>query len=114
VFVSTGCGPCLTLLPSLAHWQDALSDSVTVAVVFEGEREEVERLSGEHELSAVLAQRAQEAFELYSLRATPSGVLIDSGGVIAGAPAEGVTAIEALVRTAAADSGPFELVVERA
>jgi uncharacterized membrane protein YphA (DoxX/SURF4 family)/thiol-disulfide isomerase/thioredoxin len=114
VFVSTGCGPCLTLLPSLAHWQDALSDSVTVAAIFEGELEEVERLSAEHDLSAVLAQRAQEAFELYSLRATPSGVLIDSGGVIAGAPAEGVTAIEALVRTAAADASPFELVVERA
>ena len=113
VFVSTGCGPCLTLLPSLAHWQDALSGSVTVAAIFEGAREEVERVSAEHELSPVLAQQAQEAFELYSLRATPSAVLIGADGAIAGAPAEGVTGIEALIRTAAAESRPFELVVDR-
>ena len=114
VFVSTGCGPCLTLLPSLAHWQDALSGSVTVATIFEGIREEIERVSAEHDLSPVLAQDAQEAFELYSLRATPSAVLIGADGTIGGAPAEGVAAIEALVRTATAKSRPFELVVERA
>jgi thiol-disulfide isomerase/thioredoxin/uncharacterized membrane protein YphA (DoxX/SURF4 family) len=112
VFVSTGCGPCMTLLPSLAHWQDALSGSVTVAAIFEGARQEVERVSAEHELSPVLAQTEQEAFELYALRATPSAVLITDDGAIAGAPAEGVTAIEALVRTAAAASRPFELAVE--
>ena len=114
VFLSTGCGPCQTLLPSLAHWQDALLSSVTVAAIFEGAREEVERVSAEHELSLVLAQYEQEAFELYALRATPVAVLIDAGGAIAGAPAEGATAIEALIRTAAAESSPFELVVERA
>ena len=113
VFVSTGCGPCMTLLPSLAHWQDALSGSVTVAAIFEGARQEVERVSAEYELSPVLAQKKQEAFELYALRATPSAVLIAGDGAIAGAPAEGVTAIEALVRTAAAASHPFELAVER-
>lgn len=114
VFVSTGCGPCLTLLPSLAHWQDALSGSVTVATIFDGGLEEVERLSDEHALSPVLAQDERETFELYALRATPSAVLIGGDRAIAGAPAEGVTAIEALVRTAAAEeSRPFELVVER-
>jgi thiol-disulfide isomerase/thioredoxin/uncharacterized membrane protein YphA (DoxX/SURF4 family) len=114
VFVSTACGPCLALLPSLAHWQDALSGSVVVAAIFEGAREDVERVSAAHGLSPVLAQKEQEAFELYALRATPSAVLIDDDGAIAGAPAEGVTAIEALVRTAAAQSRPFELVEERA
>ena len=101
------------MLPSLAHWQDALSGSVTVAAIFEGARQEVERVSAEYELSPVLAQKKQEAFELYALRATPSAVLIAGDGAIAGAPAEGVTAIEALVRTAAAASHPFELAVER-
>ena len=115
VFLSTGCGPCQALLPSLAHWQDALSGSVTVTAIFEGAREEVERVSAEHELSPVLAQQEQETFELYALRATPSAVLIGADGAIAGAPAEGVTAIEALVRTAAAAAPrPFELVVEGA
>jgi hypothetical protein len=47
----------------------------------------------------VLSQEANEVFESYALRATPSAVWIDPEGVIAGAPAEGVPAIEALVRT---------------
>jgi thiol-disulfide isomerase/thioredoxin/uncharacterized membrane protein YphA (DoxX/SURF4 family) len=114
VFVSTGCGPCLTLLPSLGHWQDALSSSVRLATIFEGEREEIERLSAEHELNLVMAQRERETFELYGLRATPSAVLIGDDGAIAAAPAEGVPAIEALIRTVAAESRPFELAVERA
>jgi thiol-disulfide isomerase/thioredoxin/uncharacterized membrane protein YphA (DoxX/SURF4 family) len=113
VFVSTACGPCLTLLPQLAHWQDALAGSVAIAAIFEGGPEEIERVSAEHGLSPVLAQARQEAFELYSLGATPSAVLITGDGAIAGAPAEGVTAIEALVRTAVAESRPFELAVER-
>ncbi len=114
VFVSTGCGPCLTLLPALAHWQEALSGSVTVAAIFEGAREDVERVSAEYGLSPVLGQKEQEAFGLYALQATPSAVLIDGDGAIAGAPAEGVAAIEALVRTAAAAPRPFELIVDPA
>ena len=114
VFVSTACGPCAAMLPSLAHWQDALRSSVMLAAVFEGASEDVERLSAEHGLSVVLVQKESEIFELYSLRATPSAVLIDADGAIAAAPAEGVAAIEALIRAAAAESRPFELVVERA
>lgn len=113
VFVSTSCGPCLTLLPSLGHWQDALSSSVTLATIFEGARDEIERLSAENDLNQVVAQKERETFELYGLRATPSAVLIADDGAIAAAPAEGVPAIEALIRTAAAESRPFELVVER-
>lgn len=113
VFVSTGCGPCLTLLPSLGHWQDALSSSVTLVTIFEGARDEIERLSAENELNQVVAQKERETVELYGLRATPSAVLIGDDGAIAAAPAEGVPAIEALIRTAAAESRPFELVVER-
>ena len=86
---------------------------MTVAAIFEGARQEVERVSAEHELSPVLAQTEQEAFKLYALRATPSAVLITGDGAIAGAPAEGVTAIEALVRTAAAESRPVDLFIER-
>lgn len=113
VFVSTTCGPCLTMLPTLAQWQDSLASSVTLAAIFIGERSEVGRLSDEHGLSLSFAQEANETFELYALRATPSAVLIGPDGTIAGAPAEGVSAIEALVRTAAAMARPPELVVLR-
>jgi uncharacterized membrane protein YphA (DoxX/SURF4 family)/thiol-disulfide isomerase/thioredoxin len=113
VFVSTTCGPCLEMLPTLGRWQDSLSGSVTLAAIFAGEREEVERLSAEHDLSLALAQQENEAFDLYQLRATPSAVLVGVDGIVAGAPAEGVPAIEALIRTAAAHKRPLELVVER-
>ena len=113
VFVSTACGPCLEMLPTLGRWQDSLSSSVTLAAIFSGEREEVERLCAEHELSLALAQDENEAFDLYELRATPSAVLIDVNGIVASAPAEGVPAIEALIRTGAAPEHVFELAVER-
>jgi uncharacterized membrane protein YphA (DoxX/SURF4 family)/thiol-disulfide isomerase/thioredoxin len=111
VFLSTACGPCLAMLPSLAHWQDSLAGSVTLAALFAGEREDVERLSEEHELRLAL-QNDTGTFELYRLRATPTAVLVDADRLIAGAPAEGPPAIEALVRTAVAGSGPHELVIE--
>ena len=112
VFISTNCGPCVTMLPSLGHWQDALASSMTVAAIFEGAREDVERLSAEHELSLVLAQETRETFELYQLRATPCAVLIGDDRAVAVAPAEGVTAIEALIRTAAAQSASAQLLVQ--
>ena len=111
VFLSTNCVPCLQMLPTLAGWQASLVDSVSLPAIFAGERTEVERLSAEHGLSLVLAQDGEELFNLYALRATPSGVLIDSDGAIAGAPAEGVPAIEALIRSAVS---PAPLVVHQA
>lgn len=113
VFVSTSCAPCLQMLPSLARWQDSLAESVTLAAIFAGERRDIERLSEEHELRLALAQEGTEAVELYALRATPSAVLVGTDGVIAGAPAEGVPAVEALIRTTVARPRPVELVVER-
>ncbi len=114
IFVSTNCGPCLMMLDSLADWQDSLSSSVMLAAIFSGAMDDVERLSAEHQLSLALAQSASETFELYGLRATPSAVLVGVDGLIAGAPAEGVPAIEALVRTAAAQARSAELVAQRA
>ncbi len=111
VFVSTGCGPCLAMFPSLAHWQASLWSSMTLAAIFEGTREDVERICAEHDLSLALAQSEREAFELYALRATPSAVLVSADGTITGAPAEGVVAIEALIRAAAA-ARPVELLIE--
>jgi thiol-disulfide isomerase/thioredoxin/uncharacterized membrane protein YphA (DoxX/SURF4 family) len=113
VFLSTACGPCLAMLPSLARWQDSLAGSVTLAALFAGEREDIEKLSEEHELRVALAEDDSGTFGLYRLRATPSAVLVDAERLIAGAPAEGPPAIEALVRTAVAGSGPSELVIER-
>jgi thiol-disulfide isomerase/thioredoxin/uncharacterized membrane protein YphA (DoxX/SURF4 family) len=102
VFLSTHCGPCLTLLPQLAGWQTALADSVTVAAIFSGDAGEIERLSDEHGLGLALAQQADETFLEYGLRATPSAVVVDAEGLVASAPAEGASPIEALIRATAA------------
>jgi uncharacterized membrane protein YphA (DoxX/SURF4 family)/thiol-disulfide isomerase/thioredoxin len=111
VFVSVNCPPCLELLPSLARWQESLAESVALPVLFSGDRDEIERLSDQEGLRLVLAQEANEAFDLYSLRATPSAVLIDADRNVGGAPAEGAAAIEALIRSVIAGLPPVELAV---
>jgi uncharacterized membrane protein YphA (DoxX/SURF4 family)/thiol-disulfide isomerase/thioredoxin len=114
VFMSTACPSCVMMLPALAHWQDSLSPIVTLAAIVAGDREEIERLAENHELSPVLADEANETFGLYALRGTPSAVVIGDDGRIAGAPAEGAPAIEALIRTVVPEAGPAELVVHHA
>jgi thiol-disulfide isomerase/thioredoxin/uncharacterized membrane protein YphA (DoxX/SURF4 family) len=111
VFVSTSCGPCLQMLPALGRWQQSLHGPVTLAALFSGESTEVERLVDEHQLEAALAQHNDEVFRLYDLRATPSAVLIERDGRIAGAAAEGLPAIEALIRSALTQEASSEAAV---
>ncbi len=103
VFVSTSCDPCRQMLPTLAKWQDSLADALPVAAVFSGDPGDIETLAGEQGLAQALAQEGEETFTAYGLRATPSAVLISSDGTIGALAAEGVPAIEALVRSALAD-----------
>lgn len=114
VFLSTSCEPCVQMLPSLARWQTSLAEILTLSAVFAGASADIERLSEEHGLSVALAQQESETFDLYALRATPSAVLISSDRVIVGAPAEGVSAIEALIRTAVAQARAPQFVGPRA
>jgi hypothetical protein len=99
------------MLPTLARWQEALADTLTLSAIFSGEAAQIERLSEEHELSGALAQEHNETFAAFALRATPSAVLIEPGGLIAAAPAQGVPAIEALIRSTVAQSAPAEIVI---
>ena len=99
VFVGSGCAACVDLFPSLGRWQRGLVDSLNLVVIFGGDRSEVEQLSAANDMTAVLAQEGNEAFELYAVRVTPSAVQIGVDGVIAGSLAEGAPAIEALIRS---------------
>jgi hypothetical protein len=112
-FVSTGCGPCVQLLPELARWQASLGDSLTLAAIFSGARAEIEQLADEHGLMIALAQEQNETFELYAMRATPSAIEIGASGAIVSAPAEGAPAIESLVRALLARAQPRGLAIHQ-
>ena len=112
VFVSTDCAPCLQMLPALSRWQNTLSRSLSIVAVFTGERPEIDRLSREHELSLVLAAESNQMVELYRLRLTPSAVLVDPEGILDESPAEGLAAIENLIRVALARSAPARELVQ--
>jgi thiol-disulfide isomerase/thioredoxin len=112
--MSTNCGPCLERLPSLARWHESLAEKLTLAAIFSGTRDEIERVAAEHGLGIVLAQPEDETFQLYALRATPSAVIVDRDGLIASAPAEGVAAIEALIRATLAEDGRPALSIQHA
>jgi hypothetical protein len=101
-------------MPQLASWQRSLADSLTVALVFSGDADEIARLSEQHDLQIALVQRTDETFTDYGMRATPSAVLVDVDGAIASAPAEGGPPIEALIRAAVAQARPAALVVHHA
>lgn len=109
VFVSTSCDPCRQMLPTLARWQDSLADALPVAAVFSGEPSDIEALVGEQGLMQALAQEGEETFTAYGLRATPSAVLINSDGTVGALAAEGVPAIEALVRSALAEQSSLAI-----
>ena len=111
VFVSTGCGPCAALFPSLGRWQDSLSERLNLAVIFSGERDLIESVCEQHGLSTALAQDDEEVFELYGLRATPSAVQIAPDGTIAGPPFAGSGAIEAVIRSVVARAESERLLV---
>ena len=113
VFVSTDCAPCLQMLPALSRWQNTLSRSLTIVAVFTGERPEIDRLSREHELSLVLAAESNQMFrERPATGLTPSAVLVDPEGILDESPAEGLAAIENLIRVALARSAPARELVQ--
>ncbi len=109
-FVSTGCGQCLQMLPTLGRWQQSLNDSLTLTAIFSGEPAE----SPGWRRRAISTPRSPRTTRRHST-STGCGphppVLIDPDGIIAGSPAEGVPAIEALIRSALATSPGAGLVV---
>ena len=112
VFVSTTCGPCLQMLPTLSRWQNTLAPRIAIAAVFAGQSAEISRLSSENELTLVVAEERADTFERYKLRATPSAVLIGPDGTVGESPAEGLPAIEILIRAGLARSEPSRELVE--
>jgi thiol-disulfide isomerase/thioredoxin len=106
LFTSPHCGPCSTLMPTVAVWQRDYAESLSVVLVSDGTADEVGAEAAEHELVNVLLDDGHATYEAYEANGTPSAVVIAPDGTIGSWVAAGSEWIERLVeQTAAADDG---------
>jgi hypothetical protein len=100
------------MLPRLAEWQASLAETLTLPAIFTGQREDILRQARDAGLDMALAQDANEIFELYRLRATPSAIVVEADGRIGSVAVEGSPAIEALIRSVVARRDPPRLAIQ--
>ncbi len=105
VFTSAGCGPCASLMPDLAAWQDLHAERLTIAVIAAGDRERNVEKVQEHDLRFVGLQDDREVADAYGAHGTPMAVLVDPDGRVATPIAGGATAIAGLVTDALCSNG---------
>lgn len=97
VFTSPGCGPCETLMPDLASWQEAHGDRLSVAVLGQGEPDELRDEAKRHDLHTVLADPESEVYAAYEAAGTPSALLVAPDATVGSPVATGPAAIAELV-----------------
>ena len=97
VFISSSCGPCAALLPSLAGWKKSLEGRLGIHVVAAGDEREIRRLASEHGIEILLDPDEAVSRE-WRIPATPSAIEVDSRGIVATRPASGGPAVEGLIR----------------
>ncbi|MQY30856.1 MauE/DoxX family redox-associated membrane protein [Nocardia aurantia] len=102
VFVHPECEVCATLARELPRWQARRANTLTIAVVGNGDVERYAEWGRELELgdTTILVQQGNEAALRYRVRGTPSAVLIDPDGRIAAPVARGPMAIRELIVSA--------------
>jgi methylamine dehydrogenase accessory protein MauD len=105
LFTAPDCGPCVEKFPEIGKWQAEHSETLTVAVVSEGERGENATMASQHGLTSVLLQEDWEVGEAYGADWTPSAILVRPDGTI-GSPMHGGTreVMGFLARTAEEES----------
>ena len=108
VFTSPGCGPCSTLMPTIAGWQREHADDLVVALLSGGDADVVRAEAAEHGLVNVLIDGTLSAYEDYEAGGTPSAVLVGDDGRIASWLAAGADSIElsSSRRSAVSDARP--------
>ncbi|MGH7919711.1 MAG: TlpA family protein disulfide reductase, partial [Candidatus Dormibacteraceae bacterium] len=84
VFSQSGCPACQTLLPQVGPWQRELRLRLRVVVVTGSPRSEAAREVSVHGLGLVLTDESGAVARAYGVHATPSAVLVDQRGRIAG------------------------------
>jgi peroxiredoxin/uncharacterized membrane protein YphA (DoxX/SURF4 family) len=99
MFMSPWCGPCGIMLPKIRSWQETLRERLTIAIISTGTLEQNEVFE-EQNIQDVLLQQDMEIADIYSVRGTPSALIVSRDGVIASNLGEMDQAIEPLVRLA--------------
>jgi uncharacterized membrane protein YphA (DoxX/SURF4 family)/thiol-disulfide isomerase/thioredoxin len=99
LFMSPWCGPCAGMLPKVQQWQQTLSERMTIAVLSTGTPVQNEMLV-EQGIENVLLQEEMEVADIFSVKGTPTAVVINKDGNVASNLGEMEQAIEPLVRLA--------------
>jgi thiol-disulfide isomerase/thioredoxin/uncharacterized membrane protein YphA (DoxX/SURF4 family) len=99
MFMSSGCQPCIGLLPQVARWRQMLEGRLAIHVVVSGDQAVVAELRREHDVPLLYDDGAR-AVEAFGVSATPGAVEIDPQGRVAVPPVAGAPAVEALIRAA--------------
>ena len=109
LFTSPHCGPCSTLMPTVAAWQRDYAEALSIVLVSDGTADEVGAEAAEHELANVLLDDGHATYEAYEANGTPSAVVIAPDGTIGSWVVAGSEWIERLVeQTAASDDDGVE------
>jgi peroxiredoxin len=100
VFTNPRCGPCLSLLPQLSHWQREHENAVTIAIISDGSVQDNRKEAARHHLNRVLLQDNREVSDAFGVHGTPGAVLLAPDGSIIGPAAYGADAIRDLITRA--------------
>jgi thiol-disulfide isomerase/thioredoxin len=100
LFTSPQCGPCNSLMPTVARWQQEHADVLTVVVASAGSAEEVREEAERHGLTLVLHDGGSHLADVFQANGTPSAVLLAPDATVASWVASGSEWIEQLVEEA--------------
>jgi len=100
VFVSSACPTCEELMPALGRWQRTFAGRLPILAIASGDIDAHRELAERHRLETVLVEHEEEAMRAFRVNVTPAAVAIGPDGAIDGETAEGLQAVESLVRLA--------------
>ena len=108
LFTSPHCGPCSTLMPTVARGSATTRRRCRSCSCPTEPRDEVGAEAAEHELANVLLDDGHATYEAYEANGTPSAVVIAPDGTIGSWVVAGSEWIERLVEQTAAGDGVVE------
>jgi hypothetical protein len=87
VFLSSACGPCRALLPSIRTWTERRPEVLSVIVIASDHG--VRQLARDFELDLVLYDDAGDARRIFAVSGTPAAVVIRHDGTLGSSVASG-------------------------